>query len=80
MTFAKLPFTSIYFYFSNRVYVRTTPMYWRLTGLLPSVYFQSTGLLPTYNSVLRGINILGYDSITCLTAVCNNTSKIVRHH
>ena len=68
MIFVKLPFTSIYFYFSTCMYVTTIPVYWSSTGLLSSLHSQSTGLLPTCNSVLWGINIHRYDSITCLTA------------
>ena len=34
------------------------------------MHFQYSGLLTPCTSILRGIHIRGYDSITCLTALC----------
>ena len=67
--FCEATFYFYLFLFSTSVYVMATPVYWRSTGFFSSVHFWYTGLLHTYNSILRGMNICGYDSITCLTAV-----------
>ena len=47
----------------------TTPMHWRYLEIIPSVHFQSMGILHPCTSILRRINICGYGSISCLTSV-----------
>ena len=60
MIVGKLPLTSIYFYFSTRVYLMAASFYWRFTGQLQYMLFLSIGLLLLCNPVLRGINMCGY--------------------